>query len=42
LVVIEVMTKELDKGWWKEFRHRTQALFHQEELVLRSTEFERI
>jgi len=42
LVVLEVMTKELDKDWWEEFRHRTQTLFRQEELVVRVTSIERL
>jgi len=42
LVVVEVMTKELDKDWWKEFRHRAQALFRQEELLVRATSIQRL
>jgi|SRR4051812_37962424 len=42
LVVLEVMTKKLDKDWWKEFRHRTQSLFRQEELLVRTTIIERL
>ena len=36
------MTKDLDKDWWKDFRHRTQALLHQEELLVRATVSERL
>ncbi|ERR1700712_2738555 len=42
LVVFEVMTKELDKDWWKGFRHRTQTLFRQEELLVRATTIEHL
>jgi hypothetical protein len=42
LIVLEVMTKELDKDWWKDFRHRSEALFHQDELLVRATRIERI
>jgi len=42
LVVLEVMTKDLDKDWWKEFRHRTQTLFRQEQLLVRATIVERL
>ena len=42
LVVLEVMTKDLEKDWWKEFRHRTQALLRQEELLVRTATSERL
>lgn len=42
LVVFEVMTKDLDKDWWRDFRHRTQALLHQEKLLVRATVSERL
>lgn len=42
MVVLEVMTQELDKDWWKEFRHRTQTLFRQNELDMRAIAMERL
>ena len=42
LVVLEMTVKVLDKDWWKAFRHRTQALFRQEELLIRATITERL
>lgn len=42
LVVLEIMTKHLDKDWWKEFRHRTQSLFHQDELLVRAAASDRL
>ena len=42
LVVLEVMTKDLEKDWWKEFRHRTKALLRQEELLVRTAPCERL
>jgi hypothetical protein len=42
LVILEVMAKDLDKEWWKGFRQRTEALFHQEELLVRTTQIARL
>ena len=42
LVVLEILSRDLDKDWWKEFRHRTQALLRQEELLIRSAIVERL
>lgn len=42
LLVIEIVTDDLDKEWWKEFRHRTQALFHHDDLLIRATITERL
>ena len=42
LVVLEIMTDELDKDWWSGFRHRGEALFRQEELVIRATRIDRL
>ncbi|GAB7027733.1 hypothetical protein [Geotalea toluenoxydans] len=37
IVIYEVMTKELDRSWWKEFRERLELLFRQESLVVRAS-----
>jgi hypothetical protein len=42
LVVLEIMTDKLDKDWWSGFRHRGEALFRQEELVVRATRIDRL
>jgi len=36
IVIYEVMAKELDRGWWKEFRERLEELFRQESIVVRA------
>ena len=42
IVVFEVMVEELDRGWWHEYRRRLEARFHQDEIVVRAHEAERI
>ena len=42
LVVLEVMTNKLDRHWWRDFRRRGEALFRQDELVVRSTRIDRL
>ena len=37
LVIFEVMTKELDRDWWTEYREALRRRFHQEELLVRAT-----
>ena len=36
IIIYEVMAKELDRGWWKEFRERLEGLFRQESIVVRT------
>jgi len=40
VVIVEVMTKELDSGWWKGYRHELEQRFKQEKLILRAQETE--
>ena len=42
IVVYEVMTEELDRTWWKEYRRQLETLFHQDELVVRAHEISRL
>ena len=42
IIVYEVMTTTLDRGWWREFRQRLERQFSQDELVVRSQEVERL
>ena len=42
LVVLEIMTDKLDKDWWGGFRRRGEALFRQQELVVRATRIDRL
>ncbi|MFC4425455.1 hypothetical protein [Deinococcus navajonensis] len=36
LVVYEVMTEELDRGWWAAYREELRVAFRQEALVVRA------
>jgi hypothetical protein len=40
VVMIEVMTEELDQEWWKRYREELKQRFKQEELVIRATVIE--
>lgn len=37
IVIYEVMAKELNREWWKEFRERLESLFRQESLIVRAS-----
>ena len=36
VVIVEVMTPELDRPWWSEFRRRLESRFRQDEIVVRA------
>ena len=36
IVIIEVMTPELDREWWSRFRHDLEAHFRQESVIVRA------
>ena len=40
VVVFEVMTEELNRAWWREYREELERRFRQEKMVVRATEFE--
>jgi len=42
VVIVEVMTDNLDDGWWKQFRRRVEAELHQMELVVRCMPIRRL
>lgn len=42
IVVCEVMVEALDQEWWAAYRRRLEALFGQQELVVRSSEIKRL
>ena len=42
VVVFEVMTKELDRGWWSKYRAELERRFRQDLIVIRATEFEQL
>ena len=38
IVLYEVMTEQLDEGWWRDYRRRLEARFRQEQVVVRAQE----
>jgi hypothetical protein len=36
IVILEVMTAELDAAWWKSFRQRLEQTMRQEQIVIRA------
>jgi len=42
VVMFEVMTAELDKAWWANYRHQLEQSFRQEELVVRAISAEKL
>jgi hypothetical protein len=42
IIVLEVMTPNLEKGWWAEYRAVLEARFAQDELVVRALGIERL
>jgi hypothetical protein len=40
IVVFEVMVQELERSWWSDYRQHLEALFRQEEVVLRALTYE--
>ena len=42
VVVFEVMTEELDRRWWSEYRRELEKRFRQEQLIIRATRIEQL
>ncbi|NLR97404.1 hypothetical protein HGP17_11265 [Rhizobium sp. P38BS-XIX] len=42
IVVIEVMTEELDRPWWADYRKRLEKQLSQDEIVVRATTIDRL
>lgn len=42
IVVAEVMAEDLDTIWWRSYRERLEAMFDQNEILIRATECIRI
>jgi hypothetical protein len=42
IVVYEVMTKSLDRDWWKTYRQTLERAFRQDEIVIRAVEIKRL
>jgi len=36
IVVFEVMVEEMDADWWRAYRHTLEAMFKQDEIVIRA------
>lgn len=42
VVVFEVMTEQLERQWWSDYREELRRRFRQEELVVRAVAMERL
>lgn len=42
IVVVEVMTEDIDRAWWSQYRSRLEGILHQEELVIRVISMDRL
>jgi len=42
VVIFEVMTESLDVSWWKKYREKLEKRFHQDEIVIRAAEFQKL
>lgn len=42
IVIFEVMTDALDRGWWADYRATLEARFRQDEVVVRTLHAERL
>jgi hypothetical protein len=40
IVIYEVMTERLDRGWWREYRDKLAIRFRQDMLIVRASEVE--
>lgn len=42
IIVLEVMTRQIDRAWWQRYRKRLEEIFRQDEIVVRATVIERL
>ncbi|MBB3644539.1 hypothetical protein FHX14_000698 [Rhizobium sp. BK619] len=42
IVVVEVMTEEVDRPWWADYRKRLEKRLSQDEIVVRATTIDRL
>lgn len=42
IVVLEVMTENIDRPWWQSYRKKLEGIFDQDEIVVRATHIERL
>lgn len=40
IVIYEIMTKELNRSWWKEFREHLELFFKQESIIVRASQID--
>ncbi len=42
IIIFEVMSQQLDRQWWQNYRQECERLFRQEEIVIRSQTIEQL
>ncbi len=42
IIIFEVMTDTLDRGWWREYRAELEKLFEQDVVVVRAQDVEQL
>lgn len=42
IFLVEVMTDEINRSWWAQYRERLALMLSQEEIVVRAIPFERL
>jgi hypothetical protein len=42
IAIFEVMADSLDRPWWREYREELERRFHQHEIVMRASTYERL
>jgi hypothetical protein len=42
IIIFEVMTMAIDRGWWRDLRQKLEAEFRQEEIVIRAQRIEQL
>ncbi|MCJ0972972.1 hypothetical protein MST27_06280 [Pseudomonas sp. PS1] len=42
LILYEVMTADLDRGWWQQYRTSLEARFRQEQVMIRAQHIEQL
>ena len=42
VIMFEVLTDDLDEGWWKNYRQKLEKIFRQETILVRATETKKL
>lgn len=42
VIVLEVMTEELDRSWWASYREELEVRLHQDEIIIRAQVIEQL